>query len=189
VFDVKCATAEEIERGSGWSISIVAPAYAAQQVVVITGGKANDVSAVVQVRYGGRDVLVCGDAPAATLNGLAVNGHVSNVALLVAPHHGGRIGNRSKTAGAYSALTPESVVFSAGPPTKLCSDHVGAVANNAQSLMCTGGVAACGLTRSCAGQVFARVLGSGRLLLSPTVNYHRRSVLKYKHRSCVGINK
>lgn len=188
LFEITHNTRQTLATGSRWEISIAAPTPGAMIQAVSGARPSNEVSAVVHVRYGDRDVLVCGDAPATTLLDIKDNGDLKHVALLIAPHHGGKIGTPEETLDAYEAIEPDAVLFSAGEETALCSKHVSAVESNSYSLMCTGGVGGCGVPDHCAGDVRARLSLKGFLDLSPDVDYHRNKVRGYPDRQCAVIN-
>jgi beta-lactamase superfamily II metal-dependent hydrolase len=136
-------------RGEGWSIDIVLPHYAQ-----VLEGRVDDrhapnlVSAAVRVQCHGRTVLVGGDAPLGSWEGL--DAHWLKADVFRSPHHGGDIGEGASTwtvSDLYRRVVPQLTVFSVGtrnPYEHPLPEHVHAsLAGGPSRRLCTQLTARC----------------------------------------------
>lgn len=187
--DIVSATKKTIVETASCKVQILAPL---EGEVIVNGGEesSNHLSAVVSIVNADTSLLVCGDAHATTLSRLA--DEVRGVDVLLAPHHGGDMGNSSEVEAAYAVTKPKLVVFSAGVRTTLCQDHLAAVATAGAALMCTGFTRACQIDKEnghCAGDITIELRPGKRVDTTPDVVQQRKLVQLYNPRACKDINR
>ncbi|MET0794303.1 MAG: MBL fold metallo-hydrolase [Polyangiaceae bacterium] len=185
-FATDFARTARLHRAPACTINIVAPDHT--EITQQGGGlDANILSAVIHIVNGETSLIVCGDAYAERINQLPST--VGKVDVVLAPHHGARIGEESETRSAYSLLKPQFVVCSAGDPTQLCDTHFDAVHASGSALMCTGASRKCDINEEdCAGEVWIRLAHRKPVMLATAQENHRDKVTQYPSRRCIRIN-
>jgi len=166
-----------IQTLGGISWQLLAPTYD-QLLEAVASGNPNIASGIVLIRSPGGDVVVGGDAPLESWQG--VEGHLPSQSVVRWPHHGGHLSPADDAQDVLMALLKPSVVLVSvgaqnahGHPSGGFFDAVSA---HGSRLLCTEATASCAGGDGggvCAGSVRVHLANNAEPLIEPATADHQ----------------